>query len=87
MNRSNFIIKILLTYLSNISIFRNQKFKHKVQTLLSQMVGYDPKNPSNFNQTELFFVGSATSIASRFIVHPLDVVKIRFQVISSLNLV
>jgi solute carrier family 25 thiamine pyrophosphate transporter 19 len=42
------------------------------------MVGYDPKN-TNFNHTEQFYIGAATSIASRFIVQPLDVVKIRFQ--------
>lgn len=42
------------------------------------MVGYDPNHPhySRFQQIQ---VGAATSIFSRFLVQPLDVVKIRFQ--------
>lgn len=41
------------------------------------MVGFDPKQ--QFGLTEQFKVGAATSIASRFFVQPLDVVKIRLQ--------
>ncbi len=44
------------------------------------MVGYDP-NQVSLAKFEQFSVGAATSLTSRFFVQPLDVVKIRFQVI------
>lgn len=42
------------------------------------MVGYDP-NQVSFTKLEQFGVGAATSISTRFLIQPLDVVKIRFQ--------
>jgi hypothetical protein len=42
------------------------------------MVGFDP-NQNKLSQKELIYIGTATSIISRFATQPLDVVKIRFQ--------
>lgn len=44
------------------------------------MVGYEPDKP-NFSRIDQMIVGGSSAMASRFIVQPLDVLKIRFQVI------
>jgi hypothetical protein len=43
------------------------------------MVGYDP-NQINLNAKDRIYVSIASSVLSRFIVQPFDVLKIRFQV-------
>lgn len=43
------------------------------------MVGYDP-NQKKLTTYEKTFVSGGTSILTRAIIHPFDVVKIRFQV-------
>ena len=44
------------------------------------MVGYEPNKP-DFSRIEQMIVGGSSSILVRFIIQPLDVIKIRFQVI------
>jgi hypothetical protein len=46
------------------------------------MVGYDPNNKVNLTAKEQIYVSFGTSLASRVLIQPLDVVKIRFQVFS-----
>lgn len=43
------------------------------------MVGYDP-NKVNLTTKEQAYVSGATSIITRLLIQPLDVVKIRYQV-------
>ncbi len=43
------------------------------------MVGYEPEKPK-FSPLDQMIVGGSSALASRFIVQPLDVIKIRFQV-------
>ena len=44
------------------------------------MVGFDPKKKKNLSQTQQAVVSSVTSICSRCLIQPFDVIKIRFQV-------
>ena len=48
------------------------------------MVGYDPKQ-AKLTKTELAIVSTLTGLLSRAIIQPFDVLKIRFQVKSSLR--
>ena len=47
---------------------------------LLKMVGYDP-NKVNLSTTEQMYVSVATSVVTRLLIQPFDVVKIRFQVL------
>ena len=55
------------------------QLKNKTNFNQQVMVGYDP-NEINLTQTQQVIVSGFTSILSRCLIQPLDLIKIRFQV-------